>query len=197
VHLSVLPQLLRHGKKKVQKLQTKTTCPAFGTSVARPQLLLWKNKGFENLKAAFSEHLTHTRFISRKVGFSRRCLPVSLTLSNPTPPYAACGRAVTGGYPGGMARPILGAQPVPCGEPDPGNEGGPGQGPRCAEHGLDRGGAAFPPPGADTIMIQIIPVIYRSGWSWNSCQTYRLPPTVSFRLLPPENGMLFRLGRCR
>jgi hypothetical protein len=25
---------------------------------------------FENLKAAFSEHLTHTRFISRKLGFS-------------------------------------------------------------------------------------------------------------------------------
>jgi hypothetical protein len=28
---------------------------------------------FEKLKATFSEHLTHTRFISRKVGFSRRC----------------------------------------------------------------------------------------------------------------------------
>ena len=28
---------------------------------------------FENLKAAFSEHLTHIGFISRKVGFSRRC----------------------------------------------------------------------------------------------------------------------------
>ena len=28
---------------------------------------------FENLKATFSEHLTHTSFISRKVGFSRRC----------------------------------------------------------------------------------------------------------------------------
>src|SRR6516162_8580853 len=28
---------------------------------------------FENLKATFLEHLTHTRFISRKVGFSRRC----------------------------------------------------------------------------------------------------------------------------
>src|SRR4029077_9600845 len=27
---------------------------------------------FENPKAAFFEHLTHTRFISRKVGFSRR-----------------------------------------------------------------------------------------------------------------------------
>src|SRR5262249_33654348 len=29
---------------------------------------------FENLKAAFLQHLTHTSFISRKVGFSRRCL---------------------------------------------------------------------------------------------------------------------------
>jgi len=28
---------------------------------------------FEKLKAAVLEHLTHTRFISRKVGFSRRC----------------------------------------------------------------------------------------------------------------------------
>jgi len=28
---------------------------------------------FENLKAAFYEHLTHTSFISRKLGFSRRC----------------------------------------------------------------------------------------------------------------------------
>ena len=28
---------------------------------------------FEKLKATFSEHLTHTSFISRKVGFSRRC----------------------------------------------------------------------------------------------------------------------------
>jgi hypothetical protein len=28
---------------------------------------------FENLKATFCEHLMHTRFISRKVGFSRRC----------------------------------------------------------------------------------------------------------------------------
>ena len=28
---------------------------------------------FENLKATFLEHLTHARFISRKVGFSRRC----------------------------------------------------------------------------------------------------------------------------
>jgi hypothetical protein len=33
---------------------------------------------FENLKAAFSEHLTHTRFISRKVGFSRRIAHVPL-----------------------------------------------------------------------------------------------------------------------
>jgi nitrile hydratase subunit alpha len=31
---------------------------------------------FEKLKAAFCKHLTHTRFISRKVGFSRRCFHV-------------------------------------------------------------------------------------------------------------------------
>jgi hypothetical protein len=33
---------------------------------------------FEKLKTAFSEHLTHTRFISRKVGFSRRSAHVPL-----------------------------------------------------------------------------------------------------------------------
>jgi hypothetical protein len=35
-----------------------------------------KNKSrtiFENLKGGFLRHLTHTRYISRKLGFSRRC----------------------------------------------------------------------------------------------------------------------------
>ena len=43
---------------------------------------------FENLKATFCEHLTHTRFISRKVGFSRRCFHVP-----PRQPPISPGRA--------------------------------------------------------------------------------------------------------
>ena len=75
---------------------------------------------------------------------------VSLALSNPTLPYVARSRGMAGGYPGDTADQFWEVK-VPRGEPGSWNEGGPGHGTGCAAHDLDRGGAAFPPPGADTI----------------------------------------------
>jgi hypothetical protein len=51
---------------------------------------------FENLKAAFSEHLTHTRFISRKVGFSSRPLDFIARAWHPRVAYLGPARRPTG-----------------------------------------------------------------------------------------------------
>ena len=51
---------------------------------------------FENLEATFSELFTHTRFISRKVGFSRRCplVPPRAAYLDPARRPAGCRSAL-------------------------------------------------------------------------------------------------------